>query len=221
MGIYKNFFKRVFDLLFAILLSVILCLPCLLVAFIIKVTSKGPIFFKQKRYGKDSKTFILYKFRSMKVAAPIKSNSEFTNISDYITPFGMLIRKTSIDELPQLINIIKGEMSFIGPRPLAVTDIKVIKLRQQNGGDSVLPGISGLAQVNGRNNLTDVDKAFYDGKYAANVSFPVDVLLTVETVFSVLKRDGVFKDTLIDETNKIKLEGEHSEQKSIDVSSKG
>lgn len=197
MGIYKNFFKRVFDVLFAILLSIILCLPCLLVAFIIKATSKGPIFFKQKRYGKDSKTFTLYKFRSMKVAAPIKSNSEFINISDYITPFGMLIRKTSIDELPQLINIIKGEMSFIGPRPLAETDLNVIKLRKSNGADRVSPGISGLAQVNGRNNLSDEEKANYDGKYARNIKISVDCLILLETIISVIKRENVFKSNSV------------------------
>lgn len=219
--VYRWFLKRFFDLLLAIFLFIILLLPLVIIALIVKLTSKGPILFIQERYGRNSRPFKLYKFRSMTDSAPQIANSKFTDIQNYITPFGMFIRKTSLDELPQLWNIIKGDMSFIGPRPLAITDIKVIKLRKQNGGDSVLPGISGLAQVNGRNKLTDVDKASYDGKYAANVSFHVDVLLTVKTVFSVLKRDGVFKETLIDETNKIELEREQSEQESIDVSSKG
>ena len=166
---------------------------------IIKLTSEGPVLFIQERYGRNSKPFALYKFRSMTNKAPVKANSEFDDISSYITPFGMFIRKTSIDELPQLWNIIKGDMSFIGPRPLAKTDEKVLSLRKQNGADQVLPGISGLAQVNGRNNLSDEDKAAYDAKYAAHLSFKVDMLLTVETFISVLNRDGVFKETVIDD----------------------
>lgn len=192
--VYRRFLKRFFDLLSAIFLFIILLLPLVIIALIVKLTSKGPILFIQERYGRNSRPFKLYKFRSMTDSAPQIANSKFKDIQNYITPFGMFIRKTSLDELPQLWNIIKGDMSFIGPRPLAITDIKVIKLRKQNGGDSVLPGISGLAQVNGRNKLTDVDKASYDGKYAAHLSFRLDLLLTMETFVSVLKRDGVFKE---------------------------
>lgn len=173
---------------------IILFLPLVVVGIIIKLTSKGPVLFKQERYGRNSKPFILYKFRSMTNKAPVKANSEFDDITSYVTPFGMIIRKTSVDELPQLWNIIKGDMSFIGPRPLAVTDQKVLSLRRHNGADQVLPGISGLAQVNGRNNLSDDDKAAYDAKYAACLNFRVDILLTVETFVSVIKRDGVFKE---------------------------
>ncbi len=178
---------------------IILLIPLIIVGIIIKLTSEGPVLFIQERYGRNSKPFALYKFRSMTNKAPVKANSEFDDISSYITPFGMFIRKTSIDELPQLWNIIKGDMSFIGPRPLAKTDEKVLSLRKQNGADQVLPGISGLAQVNGRNNLSDEDKAAYDAKYAALLNFRVDMLLTVETFVSVLKRDGVFKETVIDD----------------------
>lgn len=127
--------------------------------------------------------------------APIKANSEFEDITSYVTPFGMFIRKASIDELPQLWNIIKGDMSFIGPRPLANTDEKVLQLRRENGADQVRPGISGLAQVNGRNNITDFDKAAYDAKYAGRVSFEFDLLLIFETVISFIKREGIFKST--------------------------
>lgn len=167
-----------------------------IIALIVKLTSKGPILFIQERYGRNSRPFKLYKFRSMTDSAPQIANSKFTDIQNYITPFGMFIRKTSLDELPQFWNIIKGDMSFIGPRPLAKTDERVLSLRKQNGADQVLPGISGLAQVNGRNNLSDEDKAAYDAKYAAHLSFRVDMLLTLETLVSVLKRDGVFKETL-------------------------
>lgn len=194
--VYRCFLKRFFDLLLAIFLLLILILPLVIIALIVKLTSKGPIFFIQERYGRNSRPFKLYKFRSMTDSAPQIANSKFTDIQNYVTPFGMFIRKTSLDELPQFWNIIKGDMSFIGPRPLAKTDEKVLSLRKQNGADQVLPGISGLAQVNGRNNLSDEDKAAYDAKYAAHLSFRVDMLLTLETLVSVLKRDGVFKETL-------------------------
>lgn len=191
--IYRKVVKRLLDLLLAIPMLIILLIPLIIVGIIIKLTSEGPVLFIQKRYGRNSKPFALYKFRSMTNKAPVKANSEFEDITSYVTSFGMFIRKTSVDELPQLWNIIKGNMSFIGPRPLAKTDEKVLSLRKQNGADQVLPGISGLAQVNGRNNLSDEDKAAYDAKYAAHLSFRVDILLTMETFVSVLKRDGVFK----------------------------
>ncbi|WP_273731333.1 sugar transferase [Leuconostoc mesenteroides] len=195
--VYRKVVKRLLDLLLAIPMLIILLIPLVIVGIIIKLTSEGPVLFIQERYGRNSKPFALYKFRSMTNKAPVKANSEFEDITSYVTPFGMFIRKTSIDELPQLWNIIKGDMSFIGPRPLANTDEKVLSLRKQNGADQALPGISGLAQVNGRNNLSDEDKAAYDSKYASHISFRVDMLLTVETLVSVLKRDGVFKEKSI------------------------
>lgn len=218
--VYRKVVKRLFDLLLAIPMLIILFIPLIIVGIIIKLTSEGPVLFIQERYGRNSKPFALYKFRSMTNKAPVKANSEFEDITSYVTPFGMLIRKTSVDELPQLWNIIKGDMSFIGPRPLANTDEKVLSLRKQNGADQVLPGISGLAQVNGRNNLSDEDKAAYDAKYAAHLSFRVDMLLTVETFVSVLKRDGVFKETVIDD-NKSDKDMVRHDKESIDVSSKG
>lgn len=190
---YRIFFKRFLDTCVAIILGILLSWLFIIVAILVKLTSQGPVFFKQERFGLNSKPFTLYKFRSMTNGAPVKANSEFDDITSYITPFGMFIRKTSIDELPQLLNIIKGDMSFIGPRPLANTDEKVLQLRRENGADQVRPGISGLAQVNGRNNITDHDKASYDAKYANYVSFRFDFILILETVILVIKREGVFK----------------------------
>ncbi|MCT3057824.1 sugar transferase [Leuconostoc citreum] len=210
MGLYRKVVKRLIDTTVAIIFGIVLIVPLFIVAILIKLTSKGPIFFKQERYGKNSVPFTLYKFRSMTDGAPVKANSEFSDIKSYVTPFGMFIRKTSIDELPQLINIIKGEMSFIGPRPLAITDEKVLRLRRQNGGDQVLPGISGLAQVNGRNNITDEDKAAYDAKYASLQSLRLDSILVVETIISVLKRENIWTSAT-DTTkkwNKDKIENE-------------
>lgn len=181
------------DLLLAVPTLIILFIPLIIIGVIIKLTSNGPAIFIQERYGKDSKPFKLYKFRSMTDKAPVKANSEFEDITSYVTPFGMFIRKTSIDELPQLWNIIKGNMSFIGPRPLAKTDEKVLVLRKINGADKVLPGISGLAQVNGRNNLSDEDKASYDAKYVRELSIRLDSILLLDTLFSVLRRENVFR----------------------------
>ena len=199
---YRIFIKRLLDLFFAFCLLLILFIPMILIGIIIRLTSKGPALFTQKRYGRYSRPFTLYKFRSMTIQAPQRANSDFDDIRNYVTPFGMFIRKTSIDELPQLWNIIKGDMSFIGPRPLASTDKLVLNLRKANGSDSVLPGISGLAQVNGRNRITDDEKAFYDGEYASNVSFRLDLFLAVETLFAVLRRDGVFNDSIIKKRKK-------------------
>lgn len=190
---YRNFLKRFLDTCVAIILGISLSWLLVIIAILVKLTSKGPVFFKQERFGLNSKPFTLYKFRSMTNGAPIKANSEFDDITSYVTPFGMFIRKASIDELPQLWNIIKGDMSFIGPRPLAITDEEVLVLRKKNGADQVRPGISGLAQVNGRNNITDREKADFDAKYARNLSIHLDILLVVETVISVIRRDGIFK----------------------------
>ena len=190
---YRRFLKRFLDIIVAIILGIVLMVPLFFVAILVKLTSKGPVFFKQERFGLNSKPFTLYKFRSMTDGAPIKANSEFKDITSYVTPFGMFIRKTSIDELPQLLNIIKGDMSFIGPRPLASTDEKVRALRKKSGADQVRPGISGLAQVNGRNNITDENKAAYDAKYAGRLSMQLDIVLIIETLVSVIKRDGIFK----------------------------
>ena len=218
--IYRRFIKRLLDLLLAVPALIILLLPLIIIGMIVKLTSKGPALFIQERYGKGSKPFNLYKFRSMTDKAPVKANSEFDDITSYVTSFGMFIRKTSIDELPQLWNIVKGDMSFIGPRPLAKTDEQVLSLRKSNGAATVLPGISGLAQVNGRNNLSDEDKAAYDAKYAALISFRVDILLTFETFVSVMKRDGVFKETVIDDNSELEEEVVRHDEESVDVSSK-
>lgn len=190
---YRIFIKRLLDLFFAFCLLLILFIPMILIGIIIRLTSKGPALFTQKRYGLYSRPFTLYKFRSMTIQAPQRANSDFDDIRNYVTPFGMFIRKTSIDELPQLWNIIKGDMSFIGPRPLASTDKLVLNLRKSNGSDKVYPGITGWAQVNGRNMVSDQEKASYDFYYSCTVCLKFDVEIFIATVVSVIKREGVFK----------------------------
>ena len=147
---------------------ILLLLPVL---FVISVVIKFEcpncgIIFKQKRYGKNSEAFVIYKFRTMKKDAPNISACEMViNQDKYITKFGKFLRKTSLDELPQLFNILKGDMSIIGPRPVILAEEYLQNLRKQNGSDNILPGLTGLAQVNGRNSLSDDEKAEFDAEY--------------------------------------------------------
>ncbi|HCN55704.1 sugar transferase [Leuconostoc citreum] len=191
MGLYRKVVKRLIDTTVAIIFGIVLIVPLFIVAILIKLTSKGPIFFKQERYGKNSVPFTLYKFRSMKVLAPEKSNQKFDDMDQYLTTVGRFLRKTSLDELPQLINVIYGEMSLIGPRPLARTDLPVIEARKLSGADQIKPGITGWAQVNGRNNITDAEKSQFDNYYARNISFRLDFKISILTIFHVFLRTGI------------------------------
>lgn len=188
---YREYGKRIEDVSIALAALVILGLPMLLVAAAIRLTSKGPALFRQKRFGKDKKLFTVYKFRTMSTKAPknMPTNS-FTNADSYITPLGGVLRKLSIDELPQLLNVIKGEMSIVGPRPVIKTEKKLISLRQKYHANSVKPGITGWAQVNGRDDLDDQRKAEMDGEYVQRLSFLTDVKIMIKTIGAVLMMSG-------------------------------
>lgn len=188
---YKKNGKRILDLIFSLLLLVLLAIPMLVIMVVIKIDSKGPVLFRQERFGLNSKKFVLYKFRTMKVESPIVSNQEFSSRDSYITKSGKVLREFSLDEIPQLFNILQGRMSFIGPRPLADTDMKVIKMREASGANKVLPGISGLAQINGRNEITDQKKAEYDAEYANNLSFVHDLKILLFTFLKVYRKEGI------------------------------
>ncbi len=190
--IYQTTIKRIFDAFFGVLLLICLSPLMLVLAIWIKLDSKGPVLFKQERVGRNGKRFTIYKFRSMSDDAPHQmATSEFDTALSYITRSGQLMRKTSLDELPQLVNVVKGEMSFIGPRPLIPKEEKVLRLRHANGAESLAPGITGLAQVRGRDEVTDTQKVDYDGEYAGNVTLRGDFSILVETVLAVLARRGV------------------------------
>lgn len=182
---YRHFFKRLLDIIFALVLLVLLLPVMLLVAMAIKLDSKGPAIFKQIRSGKNNKEFMLYKFRSM------TCNNDFYDKSkeDQITKVGAFIRKTSLDELPQLFNIIKGEMSFIGPRPWVVDYAKYFTKEQMRRLE-VLPGITGLAQCSGRNNLSIIDRINIDIQYINNMNIFLDLKIICKTIISIIKRDG-------------------------------
>lgn len=188
---YREYGKRIEDVSIALAALVILGLPMLLVAAAIRLTSKGPALFRQKRFGKDKQLFTVYKFRTMSTKAPknMPTNS-FTNADSYITPLGGVLRKLSIDELPQLLNVIKGDMSIVGPRPVIKTEKKLIGLRQKYHANSVKPGITGWAQVNGRDDLDDQRKAEMDGEYVQRLSFLTDVKIMIKTIGAVLMMSG-------------------------------
>ena len=169
------------------LICLIALWPLLLViALAVKLTSPGPAIFKQERSGLHRKHFMIYKFRTMRVDAPRnKATNQLKNAKSHITPLGAFLRKTSLDELPQLFNILKGDMAFVGPRPVIYTEFNLIDERDKYGANDILPGLTGLAQVNGRDRVHYKEKARMDGEYAANITFSGDVKLLWMTFASV------------------------------------
>lgn len=187
--------KRIMDVVLALIAVVVFSPVFLVVAIAIKLDSpKESIIFKQKRVGQKGQIFWLYKFRSMKQGTPELGTSEFTNADQYMTKIGKFIRKTSLDELPQLWCVIRGDMSLVGERPLLEREESMHFLRNYYGIYQLKPGITGLAQINGRDNMNDYDKARWDRTYAHNVSLGMDLEILWETVAKVLKRDGIVDD---------------------------
>ena len=186
-------FKRLFDIVFSFL-SILVLSPLLLVlSIIVTIDTKGFPVFRQKRIGKNSKTFLILKFRTMKKDAPKEMPTYLLeNPNKYITKCGKWMRKTSLDELPQLFNIFIGQMSFIGPRPVLWNQSILINLREQNGANTIRPGLSGYAQCYGRDRISDEEKAKLDKYYLDNFGFGLDVILFFKTIKNVcLKKDVV------------------------------
>ena len=183
--------KRLFDVTVALGLGVILFIPMLIIALIIKLDSPGPVFFLQQRMGKDGKVFIIYKFRSMSMVAPHDmATRELEGYNTYVTRFGDFIRKTSLDELPQLINILRGEMSFVGYRPVCLTETELNQLRMDYCVFQALPGLTGYAQIRGRDDIDYEQKAELDAYYVQNRSLKMDLECLIATVKTVLTREG-------------------------------
>lgn len=199
---YK-YVKRGIDLVMAVLLLIIFLIPMLIIAVLIKLDSKGPVLFKQKRTGLKGKVFNLYKFRSMVTDNDVHDFSK----GDQHTKVGNILRKTSLDELPQIINILKGEMSFIGPRPW-ITDYYDNMNEKQRHRNDVLPGITGLAQAKGRNNISINEKIDYDLEYVKNYSFRQDVKIVFLTIKTVLSKEGADagKNTIQNELEDLKTQ---------------
>ena len=190
-SIFYSVTKRLIDIVGSLCGIILLSPLFLIVAILIKLDSKGPVIFKQTRIGKDSKPFNIYKFRSMKVETPNLSTEEFKNASDFTTRVGKFIRKTSIDELPQLVNILKGDMSIVGPRPVIEKEVRLLELRRECKVDSILPGITGLAQINGRDHVDDYQKVKYDFEYLVKRNLVLDIKIIINTILKVIKSEGI------------------------------
>lgn len=183
--------KRVFDLAVAILVAVLLALPILIVAIAVRLTSPGPALYWSDRVGRHNRIFKMPKFRSMRTGTPAVATHLLANPADYLTPIGSFLRKSSLDELPQLWSILNGDMSFVGPRPALFNQDDLIALRTDAGVHELVPGLTGWAQVNGRDELPIPDKVKLDTEYLQRRSFRFDLWILWLTLLKVLRRDGV------------------------------
>ncbi len=190
--IYNKYIKRMIDFILSLMGLIILSPVFIILCIWIKMDSKGPVLFKQKRFGKNKSYFNIYKFRTMRTDTPSDMPTHMlSNPEQYITKCGKFLRKTSLDELPQIINILKGEMSIIGPRPALWNQEDLIEKREQYHANDIRPGLTGWAQINGRDELEIEVKARLDGDYVKRMSFLFDLKCFLGTITSVLKSDGV------------------------------
>lgn len=189
---YKRFIKRLIDIVISFFGILFLALPMLVISLAIKIDSKGPVLFKQKRVGKNKKLFNILKFRTMYVDTPHDAPThELQDPKKWITKVGGFLRKTSLDELPQIFNIFVGQMSIIGPRPALWNQYDLIEERDKYGANNIKPGLTGWAQINGRDELEIDVKAKFDGEYVQKMSFSFDCKCFFGTIASVLKHEGV------------------------------
>lgn len=193
---YARYTKRAIDIGIAAVALLLLIIPFIIVAIAIKMDSKGPVIFKQQRATKNQQAFNIYKFRSMSTTAPHNMATAELDATNYITRVGAFLRKTSIDELPQLINVLHGDMSLIGPRPVLTTETNLLDLRHKFGCDYVLPGITGLAQISGRDEVDDLKKSQLDAQYADHLTFGMDAWIVLKSVAYVLGQKGIHEEKL-------------------------
>jgi O-antigen biosynthesis protein WbqP len=183
--------KQIFDLFVGVILLVLLAIPMSLIAIAIRLTSKGPSLYWSDRIGKNNYIFKMPKFRSMLIDTPAVATHLLNNPDSYLSPIGGFLRRTSLDELPQLFSVLKGSMSFVGPRPALFNQNDLIAMRTEKGVDKLLPGITGWAQVNGRDELSIPDKVVLDVEYLNYQSLWFDIKILWMTFLKVIKRDGV------------------------------
>ncbi len=184
--------KRLLDIVFSLVLLIVLSPVFLFLVIAIKMDSNGPILFKQKRIMRERKEFLILKFRTMKVDTPKDVPTHMLkNPDEYITRIGKILRHTSLDELPQLINILKGEMSFVGPRPALWNQFDLIEEREKYGANDVPVGLTGWAQINGRDDLPIPLKAKYDGEYVKRMNLLFDIVIIIKTVFYAITGKGI------------------------------
>lgn len=183
--------KRIFDFVMSLIAIILFSPVILIVALVVKFTSPGPILFKQRRIGKDNVEFYIYKFRTMRIDTPNVPTHLLEKPEQWITPIGRFLRKTSLDELPQLFNILKGDMSIVGPRPALYNQLDLKEMRTKVGVHRIVPGLTGWAQINGRDEIPLSLKVNLDEEYLERMSFFFDIKIIIMTVLSVLKSDGV------------------------------
>lgn len=189
---YREWGKRFIDVVLACAMLVMISVPMLVIALLVKITSRGEVIFKQERIGRGGESFICYKFRSMRTDAPHDvPTARFEEAARYITPLGRVLRRTSLDELPQLINVLKGDMSFVGARPLIPSEEEMHRGRESGGVYELRPGITGLAQVRGRDMISDAQKLAFDLEYARNLDFWLDVKIFFGTLFGALRGKNI------------------------------
>jgi len=183
--------KRVFDIFVSSCAIVVLILPLLFIILAVRVTSRGPAFYWSDRVGRNNRIFKMPKFRSMRIDTPAVATHLLVDPQTYLTPIGSFLRKTSLDELPQLWSILVGDMSLVGPRPALFNQTDLIELRMQRGVHNLIPGLTGWAQINGRDDLPISEKVQLDVEYLQRQSFGFDICILWQTVIKVVKRDGV------------------------------
>ena len=183
--------KRIFDLILAAIAAVVLAVPIVCVALLIRLTSPGPVFYWSERVGRHNAIFKMPKFRSMRVGTPAVATHLLANPAIYLTPIGSFLRKTSLDELPQLWSILHGDMSFVGPRPALFNQADLIEQRTRRGVHQLVPGLTGWAQVNGRDELPIPDKVALDAEYLRRRSFLFDIKILALTAIKVIRGDNV------------------------------
>lgn len=183
--------KRTFDVIMTLALTVILLVPLAIIALMVKLTSRGPIIYWSERVGRDNRNFMMPKFRSMRMDAPVVATHLLSNPATHLTPIGLFIRRFSLDELPQLWSILRGDMSFVGPRPALFNQHDLIELRTQNGVHLMVPGVTGWAQVNGRDDLLITEKVALDSEYILKQSIQFDLWILWITLFKVARGEGI------------------------------
>lgn len=189
---YRKFGKRTIDIILSALALLVLAIPMLIIAICVKCSSKGPVLFRQKRVGRGKKIFMMPKFRSMYTETPAELPTHMLKDPEkWITPVGRILRKTSLDELPQLLSILCGKMSIVGPRPALWNQDDLIAERDKYGANDIRPGLTGWAQINGRDELEISEKARLDGEYIEKMSFLFDMKCIFLTALKVIKHDGV------------------------------
>ena len=183
--------KRIFDITLSFCLGVVLLVPILVITVLIRLTSRGPALYWSDRVGIGNKIFTMPKFRTMRTDTPAVATHLLSNPDEYLTPIGPFLRKWSLDELPQLWSVLKGDMSFVGPRPALFNQDDLIALRTDRGVHRLIPGITGWAQINGRDDIPIPKKVEFDAYYLLHRSFLLDIKIILLTVFKVMRREGV------------------------------